>query len=141
MLPVLYIFNKPIPRTKKIVYSLTKLFGINKYQSIKICQDLGINPLVSLGHLKKNQVKNVLRHLNKNTKIEQKLKIKTKNNFEKLLEIKLVRGIRQNRGLPVRGQRTHTNAKTIKKLKGRDTTIQFKGRKQKAIMRAKIKKK
>jgi small subunit ribosomal protein S13 len=140
MLPVLYIFNKPIPKTKKIIYSLTKLFGINKYQSTKICRGLGINPLVSLGLLKKNQVKSILRHLNKKHKIEQKLKLSKKNNFEKLLEIKLVRGIRQNRGLPVRGQRTHTNAKTIKKLKGRNTSIQFKGRKQKAIMRAKTKK-
>jgi small subunit ribosomal protein S13 len=140
MLPVLYIFNKPIPKTKNIVFSLTKLFGINKYQSIKICRNFGINPQISLGNLKKNQVNVILRHLNKRVKIEQKLKIETKNNFEKLLDIKLVRGIRQNIGLPVRGQRTHTNAKTIKRLKGRNTSIQLKGRKQRAIMRAKNKK-
>jgi small subunit ribosomal protein S13 len=140
MLPVLYIFNKPISKTKKIVFSLTKLFGINKHQSIKICRNFGINPQISLGNLKKNQVNIILRHLNKRVKIEQKLKIEKKNNFEKLLDIKLVRGIRQNIGLPVRGQRTHTNAKTIKRLKGRNTSIQLKGRKQRAIMRSKNKK-
>lgn len=142
MLPVLYIFNKPIPRTKNIVYSLTKLFGINKYRSIKICRDLGLNPLITIEDLKKNQVNALLRYINKKIKIEQKLKLQDKQNLEKLLEIKLTRGVRRNRGLPVRGQRTHTNAKTTKKLNGKTNSfIKTKNKgKKKPFVKAKKKK-
>lgn len=140
MLPVLYILNKPISKTKKITYSLTKLFGINTYKSIKICRGLGLNPSSRLNNIKKNQINLLFRHLTKKIKIEQKLKFIKKNNLEKLVEIKLVRGVRQKIGLPVRGQRTHTNAKTIKKLNGRQNlyTTKIKGKK-KAIMKAKKK--
>lgn len=138
MLPVLYIFNKPISRTKNIIFSLTKLFGINTYQSTKICRGLGLNPFSRLSQIKKNQIKFLFRFLTKKIKIEQKLKFIKKNNLEKLVEMKLVRGVRQKIGLPVRGQRTHTNAKTIKKLNGRKNlyTTKIKGKK-KAIMKAK----
>jgi small subunit ribosomal protein S13 len=141
MLPVLYIFNKPIPRTKNIIYSLTKLFGINKYQSTKICRDLGLNPLIVIDNLKTIQLNEILTKLNKKMKIEEKLKLKKKNHFDELLTIKLTRAVRQTNGLPVRGQRTHTNAKTTKRLNGNKIPNNKKGRKNKAIMRPKAKKK
>ena len=114
---MLYIFNKTIPKSKNIVYSLTLLFGINKYQSTQICKNLGINPQIKVNKLKKNHVNSLIFYINKNLKIEQKLKFLKKNYISNLLDIKNVRGIRQNLGLPVRGQRTHTNAKTSKKFK------------------------
>jgi ribosomal protein S13 len=78
MLPVLYIFNKTSPRTKNIIYSLTKLFGINKYQSTKICRDLGLNPFIVIDNLKTIQLNEILTKLNKKMKIEEKLKLKKK---------------------------------------------------------------
>lgn len=141
MLPVLYIFNKPIPRTKSIIYSLTKLFGIDKYQSTKICRDLGLNPLIVIDNLKAIQLNEILMKLNKKMKIEEKLKLKKKNHFDELLTIKLTRAVRQTNGLPVRGQRTHTNAKTTKRLNGNKIPNNQIGRKKKSIMRAKAKKK
>lgn len=141
MLPVLYIFNKPISRTKNIIYSLTKLYGINKYQSTKICRDLGLNPFIVIDTLKKIQLKAILKKLNKKMKIEEKLKLKKKNHFEDLLSIKLTRAVRQTKGLPVRGQRTHTNAKTIKRLNGNNIQNNRIGRKKKAIIRSKTTKK
>jgi len=114
---MLYIFNKTISDSKSILYSLTILYGINKYQSKKICKNIGINPQITLNKLKNNHVNRLVNYINKNLKIEQLLKKLKIEKLNGLIEIKSNRGIRQSQGLPVRGQRTHTNAKTSKKLK------------------------
>jgi small subunit ribosomal protein S13 len=114
---MLYIFNKTISNSKSILYSLTILYGINEYQSKKICKNVGINPQITINKLKNYQVNRLISYINKNLKIEQVLKQQKKNRLNELLEIKSNRGIRQSLGLPVRGQRTHTNAKTAKKYK------------------------
>jgi small subunit ribosomal protein S13 len=112
---MLYIFNKTISDSKSIVYSLTILYGINKYQSNKICKIIGINPRITINKLKNNHVNRLINYINKNLKIEQKLKLFKKTRFDNLLHIKTNKSIRQSQGLPIRGQRTHTNAKTAKK--------------------------
>nr|YP_009167034.1 ribosomal protein S13 [Pythium insidiosum]YP_009167060.1 ribosomal protein S13 [Pythium insidiosum]BAS30595.1 ribosomal protein S13 [Pythium insidiosum]BAS30621.1 ribosomal protein S13 [Pythium insidiosum] len=114
---MLYIFNKTISNSKSILYSLKVLYGINEYQSKKICKNVGINPQITVNKLKNYQVNRLINYINKNLKIEQVLKQSKKNRLNELLEIKSNRGIRQSVGLPVRGQRTHTNAKTAKKFK------------------------
>nr|UQT68342.1 ribosomal protein S13 [Nothophytophthora sp.] len=114
---MLYIFNKTISDSKSILYSLTVLYGINEYQSKKICKNIGINPQITLNKLKNNHVNRLINYINKHLKVEQFLKELEKEKLNELLEIKSNRGIRQSLGLPVRGQRTHTNAKTSKKLK------------------------
>jgi small subunit ribosomal protein S13 len=114
---MLYIFNKTISNSKSILYSLTTLYGINEYQSKQICKNVGINPQITLNTLKNYQVNRLISYINKNLKIEQVLKQFNKTKLNELLEIKNIRGIRQSSGLPVRGQRTHTNAKTAKKFK------------------------
>ena len=114
---MLYIFNKTISDSKSILYSLTILYGINEYQSKKICKNIGINPQITINKLKNNHVNLLTNYINKNIKIEDILKQSKKKRLNELLEIKSYRGIRQSIGLPVRGQRTHTNAKTSKKLK------------------------
>ncbi len=114
---MLYIFNKTISNSKSILYSLTTLYGINEYQSKKICKNVGINPQITVNKLKNYQVNRLISYINKNLKIEQVLKQINKTKLNELLEIKSIRGIRQSSGLPVRGQRTHTNAKTAKKFK------------------------
>lgn len=114
---MLYIFNKTISDSKSILYSLITLYGINEYQSKKICKNIGINPQITLNKVKNNHVNRLINYINKNLKVEQLLKkIKTER-LNELVEIKSNRGIRQSQGLPVRGQRTHTNAQTAKKLK------------------------
>nr|YP_010394486.1 ribosomal protein S13 [Phytophthora pinifolia]DAZ88533.1 TPA_asm: ribosomal protein S13 [Phytophthora pinifolia] len=114
---MLYIFNKTISDSKSILYSLTILYGINKYQSNKICKNIGINPQITLNKLKNNHVNRLINYINKNLKVEQLLRKSKTEKLNELVEIKSNRGIRQSQGLPVRGQRTHTNAKTSKKLK------------------------
>ena len=114
---MLHIFNKTISDSKSILYSLTILYGINEFQSNKICKNIGINPKITLNKLKTNHVNRIISYINKKLKVEQVLKKYKNDRLVELLEIKSNRGIRQNMGLPVRGQRTHTNAKTIKRLK------------------------
>ncbi len=114
---MLYIFNKTISDSNSILYALTILYGINKYQSKKICKNIGINPQITINKLKNNHVNRLIKYINKNIKIEQLLKKEKKDRLNELLEIKINRGIRQSQGLPVRGQRTHTNAKTVRKFK------------------------
>ena len=114
---MLYIFNKTISDSKSILYSLTILYGINEFQSKKICKNIGINPKITLNKLKNNHVNRLIIYINKNLKVEQLLKKLKNERLNELVEIKSNRGIRQSQGLPVRGQRTHTNAKTSKKLK------------------------
>ena len=114
---MLYIFNKTISDSNSILYSLTILYGINKYQSKKICKNIGINPQITINKLKNNHVNRLIKYINKNIKIEQLLKKDKKDRLNELLEIKLQRSIRQSQGLPVNGQRTHTNAKTARKVR------------------------
>lgn len=114
---MLYIFDKAISDSDSIIYALTVLYGINTYQSKKICKHIGINPQTTMNFLKKNQLNRLINFINKNLKIEQLLKKKQKDQLNHLLKIKTERGIRRSLGLPVHGQRTHTNAKTSKKLK------------------------
>lgn len=114
---MLYIFNKSISNSNNILYSLTILYGINKFQSKRICKNIGVNPQTIINKLKKNQLNRLINYINKNIKIEQLLKKEKKEKINNLLNIKTNRGIRRNLGLPVRGQRTHTNSKTCKKLK------------------------
>ena len=112
---MLHIFNKIIPDSKSIIYSLSILYGINEYQSKKICKNIGINPQITINQLKNNHVNRVIKYINKNLNIEQILKKKNKDRFNDLLEIKINRALRTSQGLPSRGQRTHTNAQTAKK--------------------------
>jgi len=114
---MLYIFNKTISDSKSILYSLTVLYGINEYKSKKICKNIGINPQITINKLKNNHVNRLISYINRNIKVEQLLRQSEKDRLNELLDIKSNRGIRLSQGLPVRGQRTHTNAKTIKKLK------------------------
>lgn len=119
---MLYIFDKTISNSKSITYALIELYGINTYQSTKLCKKLGINPTTNINKLNKNQLNKLISYLNKNIEIEQLLIKKKKNIVKNLLEIKSYRGIRHTLGLPVRGQRTHTNAKTTKKFKNKWTS-------------------
>ena len=114
---MLYIFDKTISNSTSILYALTTLYGINTYQSKRICKYIGINPLTTINKLKKTQLNSLIKYINKNIKIEQLLKKEKRDKINNLLKIKNTRGIRQSLGLPVNGQRTHTNAKTCKKLR------------------------
>jgi len=116
---MLYIFGKNIPIEKKIVHSLTHLFGINLFKSNQVCKNMGINPSVRMNSLKKSKIRKLIQYIDQNIVIEQNLKKNLILKKQKLVEIKSYRGLRNLQGLPIRGQRTHTNKKTSKKLKNK----------------------
>ena len=116
---MLHIFGKTLPVKKKIVYSLISLFGINYNTSKQICQKVGINPSVRIDYLKKNKLNKLVQYIDQNLIIEKHLKKLLILNKQQLVNMKSTRGLRNLKGLPVRGQRTHTNRKTSRKIKNR----------------------
>lgn len=114
---MLFFFGKTISESKKNLYSLKKIFGLNKTSLKKIFKNLGINQNSKLKELNKIQIDKLIKYIDKNYIIEQDLKKNIKENLSHLYNIKNYKGIRLLKGLPVNGQRTHTNAKTSKKLK------------------------
>lgn len=114
---LLYLFNKTLKSSINILRALTVLYGINRYQSKQICKQIGINPQSKMSLIRKSHINLLTKYISRNIKIEQFLKRSKRKKLKKLLRIKLNRALRFRRGLPVRGQRTRTNAKTIKKLK------------------------
>lgn len=113
---MLHLFGKTVPMDKKILYSLTYLFGINYAQAHKICYQIGLNPSVRVQTLKKGQIRQLIHYIGKYLLIEQDLKKQLIGAKQNLVALKTCRGLRLLKGLPVRGQRTHTNRKTIQKL-------------------------
>ena len=85
---MLYIFDKMISNSNSILYSLTILYGINKFQSKRICKNVGINPQTTINKLKKNQINRLINYINANIKIEKLLKKIKKDYFNTLLNIK-----------------------------------------------------
>lgn len=114
---MLFLFNKNISEKKAIIYSLKKIYGINIYQSKKLCKIFGINPKTTINKLNKIQLNKLIKYINDNLKVENDLKKNVYNDIKKLITVKNNRGLRLSMGLPVNGQRTRTNAKNCKKYK------------------------
>jgi len=103
-----------IPRDKHIVISLTYIFGIGKPLAQKILKDLNIEETRKTKDLTEEEVVKIRAYIDNNFKVEGDLRREITQNIKRLIEINSYRGIRHKRGLPVRGQRTHTNARTRK---------------------------
>lgn len=113
---MVYLFESAIPEAKSVFFALTYIYGIGKTNAFLICKKLGFSKNLKINNLSKEQ-------LNKLTKLIEFLDFELASDLKnlklfkknKLISIKTYRGLRSNRGLPVRGQRTHTNAKTARK--------------------------
>ncbi len=117
-LEMIYILETELPENKSIYLSLTKVFGIGKFHSSLICKKIGLSHNCKLSELTSNQIVKILKLIeNSNLVINSNLKKHKIMLIKKLIQIKTYKGIRRLRGLPVRGQRTHTNAKTAFKIK------------------------
>ncbi len=102
-----------IPRDKRVVISLTYIFGIGKTTAQKILQNAGISEDKRVKDLTEEEMTNIRREV-ANFKVEGDLRRETALNIKRLMEIGSYRGIRHRRGLPVRGQNTRCNARTRK---------------------------
>lgn len=103
-----------LPRDKRVEIALTYIFGIGKTTSQKIIAQTGINPNTRVRDLTEDEVSKIRENIDKAQKVEGDLRREIALNIKRLVEIGCYRGIRHRRGLPVRGQRTKTNARTRK---------------------------
>ena len=115
---MIYIFETEILNSKSLKWSLQKIYGLGNYQTKKICKILGFTTNLKTSQLTNDQIFKLIKTIDStNLKINDELKKSQIFALKTLIDIKCYKGIRRIQGLPVRGQRTHTNAKTAKKSK------------------------
>jgi len=103
-----------IPREKRLEISLTYIYGIGRTTSQKVCAATGIDVSTRVRDLTDEEVIRLRTWIDTNLKVEGDLRRDTAQDIKRKMEIGSYQGIRHRRGLPVRGQRTHTNARTRK---------------------------
>ncbi|MBC8079352.1 MAG: 30S ribosomal protein S13 [Gorillibacterium sp.] len=103
-----------LPRDKRVVIALTYIFGIGTTTAQKILETTGVNPSTRVRELTEEEVSRLREAIDKGVKVEGDLRREISLNIKRLIEIGSYRGLRHRRGLPVRGQRTKTNARTRK---------------------------
>jgi small subunit ribosomal protein S13 len=103
-----------LPRQKRVEIALTYIYGIGVARSNKILQKAGLEPSVRVKDLSEEEVSKIARILDSEGAVEGDLRKDVAMNIKRLMEIGSYRGGRHRRNLPVRGQRTHTNARTRK---------------------------
>jgi small subunit ribosomal protein S13 len=103
-----------LPRHKHIVFALPYLYGIGKTAARSICAKTGIAPNKMTEELTETEIKKIRETLEADYKVEGDLRREVQMNIKRLMDLGCYRGLRHRKGLPVHGQRTHTNARTRK---------------------------
>ena len=103
-----------LPRDKRVEIGLTYIFGVGRTRATKTLQATRVNPDTRVRDLSDDEVVRLREWIDANYKIEGDLRREVSQNIKRKIEIGAYQGIRHRRGLPVRGQRTHTNARTRK---------------------------
>lgn len=101
-----------IPQDKKLEVSLSYIYGIGRPTARKICAQVNVSPDTKVRDLTDEEVTRIREVIDKNYTVEGELRKQIRQDIQRLIEINSYRGIRHRRGLPVRGQRTRTNART-----------------------------
>jgi small subunit ribosomal protein S13 len=103
-----------IPDNKRLKFSLQYIYGIGVSLASEICKDLNIDPMKTTKDLTPKEISEIEKYIDNNLKIGNELRREIQSNIKRLIEINCYRGIRHKKKLPVRGQRTRTNARTRK---------------------------
>lgn len=113
---MIYLFDAELSENKPIFSSLTSIYGIGKSNSEALCKNLGFSRNLKIKDLSKTQLNELIAAV-KSSKLVLAKDLKKRKHLitNNLIEIKSYRGLRGYQGLPVRGQRTHTNARTARK--------------------------
>ena len=103
-----------IPREKRLEISLTYIFGIGRPTALKMCADLGLDRDTKVSALTDDEIVKIRDFIDRTFKVEGDLRRDVAQDIKRKIEIGCYQGVRHRRGLPVHGQRTHTNARTRK---------------------------
>ena len=103
-----------LPRGKRADIALTYIYGIGRATALQILDATGVNWTRSIDDLNADEVNEIRKEIETNHKVEGDLRREVSSNIKRMMDIGCYRGLRHRRGLPVRGQRTHTNARTRK---------------------------
>jgi small subunit ribosomal protein S13 len=103
-----------IPREKRLEIALTYVFGVGRSSAQKICGELGLSPDTRVRDLTDDEVNRIRVYVDSNLRVEGDLRRDIAQDIKRKIEIGSYQGVRHRKGLPVRGQRTHTNARTRK---------------------------
>jgi small subunit ribosomal protein S13 len=103
-----------IPREKRLEISLTYIFGIGKTTAQQICSSTGLDPNTRVRNLTEDEINKIRAYVDANLIVEGDLRRDVAQDIKRKIEIGCLQGVRHRKGLPVRGQRTHTNARTRK---------------------------
>lgn len=114
---MVYILNTNLKNNKRVFVALCEIYGIGKILSIKICDFLGFSEKYKVSHLTNFQIQQLSQIITQNFLIGGDKKRDLRNNKNRLKFIGCYRGFRHNIGLPVRGQRTHGNARTARRMR------------------------
>nr|YP_009755803.1 ribosomal protein S13 [Gonatozygon brebissonii]QIQ23080.1 ribosomal protein S13 [Gonatozygon brebissonii] len=112
-----YILGTNLNPSKKVRVALTQIFGIGPNKSLQVCDNLGISDTYFVAQLTKTQIDQMIKRMALQFLIDSELRRIIQKDIKRLIHIGCYRGFRHTEGLPLRGQRTHTNAKTSRKLK------------------------
>jgi len=108
------IIGVDIPNNKRLEIALTYIFGVGRTTGVKICDELGLDRGLKARDLTEEQIAALATHIQKTYSVEGQLRRQVAASINRLRDIGCYRGLRHRRGLPVRGQRTRTNARTRK---------------------------
>jgi small subunit ribosomal protein S13 len=112
-----YILGANLSTNSKVRIALTLIYGIGSSKALQICDQLGLSDNVRVHQLTRIQIDQMTKLITQNHLIDPELKRLIYNDIKRLRQIGSYRGLRHSAGLPLRGQRTHTNAKTCIKFK------------------------
>ena len=112
-----YILGTHLNTTKQIKVALTQIFGIGPKKAVQICAKLGFSGTLLVNSLTRYQIDQIASYISQHYIIDSELRRMIDNDIKRFILIGSYRGFRHNDGLPVRGQRTHTNSKTCRKSK------------------------
>ncbi len=108
------VIGVEIPDSKRLEIALTYIFGVGRSTSVKLCEELNLERGMKARDLTEDQIQTIATHLQKSYVVEGQLRRQIAASINRLRDIGCWRGLRHRRGLPVRGQRTRTNARTRK---------------------------
>jgi len=103
-----------LPRNKQMGIALSYIYGIGRRNALQILEKAGVKPETNSDKISESELAHIREVLERDYKVEGDLRRETSMNIKRLMDLGCYRGLRHRRGLPVRGQRTHTNARTRK---------------------------